>query len=155
MSQILNDALLAYTAQMPCREIIKDGEVYLRRYFVRKNDDGSQVWLHQILKEDSDPRLHNHSWDAYAVVISGWYSEEMPGHNNVPYRKIRSNSDTKRSINTNHFHRISAVSEFCWSELEVFSGRAEYWGFLNPDGTTEKIPSAGEDWYLTCGPRPQ
>jgi len=153
MTEILNAALLCFTQDMPCREIIKDGQVYLRRYFVQMNSDGSQKWLHQILLADSDPRLHSHSWRAEVVVLSGGYMERFIDDYEREEIQWRGSNSGKFTIGFNHRHRIFKVRDFTWTELNVFPQRLEGFNFFNTDGSMELVPTAGEDWYMNAKTR--
>lgn len=135
--------MLAYTETMPCRKIIKDGELYLARYFAGIDENGSQHWLHNILLPDSDQRLHTHPWDAWGTVLNGGYFEQ------TRYEQVERYSGFKFRIHQTSQHRITCVKEYTWTHLIVHPGRTD-WAFLNEDGTKEIMHSAGEDWWQGC-----
>ena len=62
--QIMHEILTLATASMPLKTIEVNGEEYLRRYFFKHLDDGSQLWLHHFLTTDSDRHLHSHPGSA-------------------------------------------------------------------------------------------
>ena len=149
MSKIINDSLIQFTAKLPCREIIIDGNVYLRRYFVNIDGVGRQTWLHQILLPDTGRALHTHPWYANSRVISGGYSEEilMPeGKRDFKYYRV----GDFNIIEPTTIHRIAEVKEFTWTELTVAPGRDDFWHFLNDDGSLEPVATNDEHWYKTA-----
>lgn len=72
---ITPDQLHTLTATLPMKQIDIDGQPYLRRYHAARLGDGSDVWLHHFLSSDGDRHLHNHPWEALAIVLHGGYTE--------------------------------------------------------------------------------
>lgn len=149
MSKIINDSLLQYTKNLPCREIVLDGELYLRRYFVNIDAAGRQTWLHEILKPDSGRALHSHPWFAQSRIISGRYSEELllpEGKKDMKYYRV----GDFNIIEPTTIHRITEVWPHTWTELSVAPGREPLWFFVDKDGVRESVTTNDEHWYKTA-----
>jgi NTP pyrophosphatase (non-canonical NTP hydrolase) len=62
-------------------------EPYMRRWWLfNPYDDANKrkyPWLpmsvrfHEILREDNDPHMHDHPWNAQTIILRGWYIEEL------------------------------------------------------------------------------
>lgn len=81
-----------------CEADSNTGPVYLKRYFVVKNDDpsrsagvqhkplfnltwhrsgnGRQLYLHHILRSDADREMHDHPWGFLSIILWRGYVEE-------------------------------------------------------------------------------
>lgn len=149
MSSIINESLLIYTENLPCREIILDGECYLRRYFVNIDAAGKQKWLHQILKPDTGRFPHSHPWFAESRVISGGYSERILFQDkniDIKYYRVGDFNIIKQET----VHQIIEVRKFTWTELNVSPGRDNKWFFIDNDGIRESVATNDEHWYKTA-----
>lgn len=62
----------------PRRDIVIDGELYLRRWFLSPLGLPCRVFLHNIRRSDPGRALHDHPWD-FATFLLGSYSEALPG----------------------------------------------------------------------------
>lgn len=49
-----HEHMMALTASMPMKCIEINGEPYLERYFAHMLADGTQVWYHRFLRNDSE-----------------------------------------------------------------------------------------------------
>lgn len=72
-------------------EIINDtvnGEQvpYLRRWFVKKDEDGGRVYLHNFMRSDFERATHDHPWDSTSILLWGEYKEHL-ADGTVAYRK--------------------------------------------------------------------
>lgn len=126
----------------------EDGSVYMERYWLfnpypHQSDGTGRRWgdwmpsirLHRILREDRDPHMHDHPWNARTVILRGWYEEERPWHIRMPddftsKRVItRQPGDTAR-LRFGEFHRITRVSAGGVWTLFVTGKKRGTWGFL-------------------------
>lgn len=57
------------------RDIVIDGELYLRRWFLTPRFLPVRLFLHCILREDEDRFLHDHPWNFHTLVLAGGYDE--------------------------------------------------------------------------------
>lgn len=48
--------------------------VYMRRHFLRRGKR-LRVYVHEILRGDSDPDLHDHPWTFFSLILAGGYWE--------------------------------------------------------------------------------
>lgn len=91
------DLLRHIAIQLPHRDIVIDGELYLERYYLsgEMSERLASLWpegsrptpqpghhpgkgtsyLHRFVKPDPDRHLHNHPWPARSVILSGGYRE--------------------------------------------------------------------------------
>lgn len=58
-------------------DIIKGGELYMRRWFVGPEIAGRRIQIHLILAPDTDGALHDHPWDAWFLIFWGGYTEVL------------------------------------------------------------------------------
>ena len=49
---------------------------YIRYTLLDLGEGRGRVYLHQWLRGDPDPRLHNHPWNALSIMLAGQYREE-------------------------------------------------------------------------------
>lgn len=110
--------------------------VYLRRWRWLETPLGG-VMLHHVARPDGDRHLHDHPWPFVALVLRGWYIEEVP----LRYLHGESTFLTRlRRVRWFNFkrardaHRITEVSPGgAWTL--VFRGpRSRCWGFRSEYG---------------------
>lgn len=63
---------------IPHRDIVIDGELYLRRFFLTPRGWKKRLFLHHIRKSDAGRWLHDHPWDFTSFALWGWYTETVP-----------------------------------------------------------------------------
>lgn len=62
---------------LPRDDLVIDGELYMRRYYLERTKQRS-VRFHQIFLSDRGHDLHDHPWDFTSFVLSGRYVELNP-----------------------------------------------------------------------------
>ena len=132
----------------------RDGtsEYMIRYYLWRKSDPennkrGSNLFLHKIIRSDSDNHLHDHPWDWATFLIKGSYIEILPTANflkpehadegeldvlgNVKhtYYMIR-NRFTMRKKSANDYHQIKLVDDRPVWSIFWHGKRTQDWGFF-------------------------
>jgi len=60
----------------PHYDIVNGGELYLRRFMVRKDAVKGNIFIHHILKSDSDRDPHGHPWAFDSFILAGGYVDE-------------------------------------------------------------------------------
>lgn len=97
--------------------------------------------VHRIIREDRDPHMHDHPWNARTFILKGWYIEERlvaqsPYADKDSYLAIGL-TKTKvmapgctQAIRFNQYHRINEVSRGGVWTLFVTSRYQGTWGFL-------------------------
>lgn len=137
----VRDYLIRRAMRTPYTPIIKDGEVYMERYWLFNRFDipGRKesrfpwsIQLHKILLEDRDRHPHDHPWWFRTLIMLGWYDEERIIRSGLgdwrTKRRLRA-GDTA-SINFDEFHRVSAVSpDGVWTVF-ITGPYQGTWGFL-------------------------
>lgn len=146
-----NLVMLSYTARMHCKEIVVNGELYLRRYFMCEHMDGGQEWIHQFVSRDGDRHLHSHPWHAVSTILVGEYLEEYLDDGEKKERILRAGD--LNILDPGHIHRIASVSPFCWTHMVVGASRLDKWFFLGDDGDKEFVSTSPADWWKDCKPR--
>lgn len=146
-----NLVMLSYTARMPCKEIVVNGELYLRRYFMCEHPDGAQEWIHQFVSRDGDRHLHSHPWHAVSTILVGEYLEEYLDDGDKKERTMRAGD--LNILDPGHIHRIASVSHFCWTHMVVGASRLDNWFFLDDEGNKEFVATSPSDWWKDCKPR--
>jgi len=146
-----NMVMMSFTARMPCKEIIVNGEVYLRRYFMCEHSNGGQEWIHQFLSQDGDRHLHSHPWHAVSRILLGGYSEEYMDDGEKKVMTLTAGDEN--IISPDHIHRIAAVEPYTWTHMTVGQSRLPQWFFVDDAGTKEFVTSSEADWWKDCKPR--
>jgi hypothetical protein len=120
------------------------GSVYLKRYFILRNNDadrsggirnapahswtwrrdgnGCQVYLHCIKRSDADRELHDHPWSFVSLMLWRGYVEETPGG------FARKWPGMVLVRGTTWRHRVHIPGKQAWS-LVFTSGKKRTWGF--------------------------
>lgn len=108
---------------------------YMERWWLFNSWErpGYKQWLptiriHHILRADADRHLHNHPWNAWTVILRGWYLEEredgLHGRWRLNIARIRASD----------FHRIVAVSEDGVWTMFISTQWRQVWGFKTENG---------------------
>ena len=139
--------LMAITASLPMKTIIINDEPYLERYFDTELPDGSQVWIHRFLRNDSERHLHSHPWNAQSKVLLGSYTESL-GMTTATYTAGDTNV-----IPAHKLHRIIEVEPNTWTIMTVAPERLAQWYFIDELGNRENMKASPVDWYKDCAPR--
>lgn len=59
------------------RDVVIDGELYLRRWYLKGRGTDEQWFLHNIRLPDAGRELHDHPWDFTTKILSGGYTEHV------------------------------------------------------------------------------
>jgi hypothetical protein len=164
----VND-LIAFTADMPMKQIDIDGTPYLQRYYAGTTNDGHDMWFHRFLNQDADRHLHNHPFEFKTVCLHGGYAEEIKtlfgiklnflqkrtvaiGHLNFESLRLKIILEgTARGIGS--WHRIAKIKPDTWTVLLVNrDNRVPFW-FFEEDGECKTMKGSGPEWFLGCKTR--
>jgi hypothetical protein len=119
-------------------------DVYMRRWWLfnpypRSGEKRRLRWcpisirVHHILREDRDPHLHDHPWNARTIILRGEYEEER--EHGEDFVRIRGDS---ASLRFGQFHRIYYVDPTQGAVTLFITGRQRgTWGFWVGD---RKVP---------------
>src|SRR5690606_34429369 len=143
--------MMAMTAPLPMNTIVINDEPYLERYFAIKLPDGSQIWYHRFLRNDSERHLHSHPWKARSTIIVGSYFEQRKVHGQVMGAIFCEGE--QNFIDENTLHRIVEVRPDTWTMMIVEPGRLPEWFFIDDDGTKTMMPTSPFEWHKDCTPR--
>jgi len=142
-----HESLMVMTAHLPMKIIPRgDGGIYLERYFLHKDSEGKEHWLHRFLSADSDERPHSHPFKAKSTILCGWYAEEVTTRSG----SIMERHMTNGNINVIHpetVHRIAAVKPNTWTYFIVERCR-DSWSFIDKDGNEQLETASSPDWHL-------
>lgn len=145
-----NLVMLSYTAWMPCKEIVVNGELYLRRYFMCEHPDGAQEWIHQFVSRDGDRHLHSHPWHAVSTILVGHYTEEYMDDGEIKTDTFYAGENN--ILDPGHIHRIAYISPYCWTHMLVGASRLPQWFFVDDKGNKEFVKTSDPDWWKDCKP---
>lgn len=147
------DWLINKAMQTPYSDIVKDGDVYMRRYWLfnaypNTGASGSDrkpwrfplsIRLHQILLPDQDRELHDHPWNARTFILRGSYQEIRPcfgadllSKYGIPEPDgaiIVRQSGTTAALKFGEYHRIISISRGGVWTLFVTGKYRGTWGF--------------------------
>ena len=118
-------------------------EIYMERYWLfnpypHQNDGAGRRWgdsmpsirLHRIMREDRDPHMHDHPWNARTFILRGWYAEVRQGELIWEDRIIERRAGDTAALRFGQYHRISEVSPGgVWTLFVTWKKRGT-WGFL-------------------------
>jgi len=62
----------------PHKDIARGGDLYLRRFYLTPLWFPIRLFLHHIVRPDSDEHMHDHPWDFWTFPVMGGYLEN--GH---------------------------------------------------------------------------
>jgi hypothetical protein len=145
LMNITHESMMALTADMPMKTIIVNGEVYLQRYFAHQLADGTQVWYHRFLRNDSERHLHTHPWHAVSTILVGRYQEEYHANGKICSRYM--GTGAKNEIAPTTLHRIVLVDPNTWTMMIVGPERHNTWKFVNEAGDVQVQNAAPSDWH--------
>ncbi|GMV82131.1 MAG: hypothetical protein AMXMBFR7_33150 [Planctomycetota bacterium] len=122
------------------KEVIRDsntGDEYLHRYTLLWTPI-FRVYLHHILRSDSDRDLHDHPWNFVSIILRSGYLEHVPGG-----AKMRMPGDVVVH-RAKDLHRVQLTKQPAplgevWPDIPawtlVFCGRKKrVWGFQTKHG---------------------
>lgn len=141
---ITHESMMALTADMPMKTIEINGEAYLQRYFAHQLADGTQVWYHRFLRNDSERHLHNHPWASRSKILVGWYIEEHKPDKEIYRRKFLAGD--VNYIRTRTVHRIVEVQPDTWTMMLVRPERTPTWHFIAEDGSRTQMETSPFEW---------
>ncbi|WP_280568144.1 hypothetical protein [Chromohalobacter sp. 296-RDG] len=153
------DWLIKRSQRTPYFHLVKDGNTYMRRWWLFNPYDQESrkpqhrwcpisVRVHHISQQDDDRLLHDRPWNARTIILHGSYLEEKPtgvdgrhperGHrvSRHTVSVLRQRGDTA-PIGYGKFHRIHTVSKGGVYTLFISGKYRGTWGFL-VDGV--KVP---------------
>jgi hypothetical protein len=143
------DYLIRRAMRTPYSAIIKDGDLYMRRFWLFNPypDTGASgsdrkpwrfpisIRVHHIVLPDQDRDLHDHPWNARTVILRGGYTEErlmqirMSDDFTSTAQFIRAPGDTA-TLAYGEYHRITSVSPGGVWTLFITGKYRGTWGFL-------------------------
>jgi hypothetical protein len=68
------------------RDIVIEGELYLRRWYITPRSWPKRVFLHCILRPDEERDLHDHPWNFRTIVLKNGYDEVYYGRQHLRQR---------------------------------------------------------------------
>ena len=150
---VTHESMMALTADMPMQEINSNGKVYLQRYLAHMLPDGTQVWYHRFLRNDSEPHLHSHPWEAESKILLGGYSEsrqEVGGRVLIIYTYKAGDTNL---IQMETVHRIVEVAKDTWTQMIVKPDRTINWHFIEDNGAETEMSTYLCEWHSECKKR--
>jgi len=140
-----HEQMMALTADMPMKAIVINRETYLERYFSHELFDGTQVWYHRFLRNDSERHLHTHPWMARSTILVGQYTEEI-SRDGIIFHQTRKTGE-HHIIFQSTLHRIVEVEPNTWTKMVVSPGRKETWEFVDEAGNKTEMPTSPFEWH--------
>lgn len=153
------DWLIRRAQRTPYSPIIKNGELYMDRYWLFNpypdtGESGADkprwqfpisIRIHHIVRPDQDRHMHDHPWNARTMILRGWYTErrreeQKPSIHNCDrvveslYRRIP--GDTA-PLKFGEYHCVTEVSSHGAWTLFITGRYRGTWGFMVNGG---KVP---------------
>jgi hypothetical protein len=137
-----HEILMVLSAHLPMRRIMVRGEVYLERYHIKNDEDGTQHWLHRFLRNDAEEHMHSHPWHAVSTVLCGGYTEDVMRINKTVIDNVFKAGEINYKI-----HRIVDVHPNTWTYMLVRPERLPTWFFIDDSGVKIEMQTSPPDWY--------
>lgn len=143
------------------RDVVVDGELYLRRWFITPRSWSKRLFLHCILKADDQRILHDHPWDFTTLILKGGYNEvfreNIVSRDRVDGLKVvwpairtrMSEPGTLRRYPAEHVHAVAPLRGPAWT-LVCASQARRVWGFWVPKGYAINF-ATWVDWRTHLG----
>ncbi|MPZ58464.1 MAG: hypothetical protein GEU91_18620 [Rhizobiales bacterium] len=128
---LLRLSLLAHR-RPPDQVIGREGDDYLRRWYLIPRNRWCNVYLHHFLRSDDDRALHDHPWWNLSFLLAGSYVEHTISAGGINVRALRRAGDFKFRT-ARSAHRVELVDGPCWT-LFLTGPRLRDWGFHCPNG---------------------
>lgn len=108
---------------------------YMRRWWISK-PDGSSIRIHNILRSDDDPFMHDHPFSFTSIILWGSYTEVMSG--SPTDHRLSHASFLERKL-FSVAKRPAAIPHLIWVDKPVWTlvfaePKEREWGFLTSDG---------------------
>ena len=133
-------------------DIMKNGMVYMRRFFLFRSRWGN-LYLHHIRMTDKDRDPHDHPGWFVSWVLKGWYVEEVWNWvNTVKKSHIWSKKVLRRGRfnvgfrKQSHVHKITRLSPGGVWTFVLTGPWGESWGFTKGVGRTFRKGYAATKW---------
>lgn len=154
----VTDWLIRRAMRTPYTPIVKDGEIYMTRYWLfnpypadssgKGNRFPISIRLHHILLPDRDRHMHDHPWNARTFILRGWYREQR--REPSVDRRVFGDEDARSWYNWDYlrgpgdttplsfgeYHRITELSPGGTWTLFVTGKYRGTWGFLVDGAST-------------------
>lgn len=137
----------------PDKKMSPGGETYLNRWFIVKDNERANVYLHIFLASDPERPLHDHPWASNTLVISGECNEIV---GRIKARRIAETRIRKlkagdmRSRSAEEPHRILLANNSAYMITIFTTGpMVRDWGFWTENGWIDArefmaTPTSGE-----------
>ena len=145
------DWLVARAMRTPYAPIVKDGEIYMGRFWLFNpysvGLDGKEVakykwfpWsirIHRIHMADRDEHMHDHPWDARTIILRGGYIEQREdvaalasGESGDKRYEISRYVGCTARLGHGRYHKIKSVWPEGATTLFISGPYQGTWGFL-------------------------
>lgn len=126
------------------RDIVIDGQLYLRRWYVTPRKLPLRLFLHCIVRSDDVRCLHTHPWKFAPLILARGYIEHLPGNQT---RERRPGSF--KVLPPDHTHAVEVPGKPAWTLCLVWQATKE-WGFVTNQGWVDWRTYLGQpdapDW---------
>lgn len=132
--QVFDWAMLVL--RWPHTDIVLEGKLYLRRYYMSPRHWKKRLFLHHIVLPDSGRDVHSHPWAFRSLILAGGYRELVvwPTHRILKHLEINHSFGALLNNPASHVHRILTVKPHTWTL--VLTGKAvNVWGFWVKDAS--------------------
>jgi hypothetical protein len=114
---------------LPHKDIVKNGELYLRRHFLTPRKWKYKVFLHLIKKPDDDRAPHDHPWSFLTTILWGGYVEAIYNRIDPTPRRHWATMGSVLFRRAEHIHQIETLkSKQTWT-LVIAGPQRRVWGF--------------------------
>lgn len=114
----------------PKKTVRLEGQDYLKRYTLVRTPF-FKIYLHHILRSDTDRNLHDHPWNFVTLILSGGYVEEFKRDKNSKQKTLYHGPWSLLFRPAKVLHRLE-MKEPTYS-LFLCGRKFKDWGFLVND----------------------
>lgn len=103
---------------------------YMRRWLIQLTRGALR--LHNIVRSDADPDMHDHPFDFTSFLLTGGYTEELPGSAGTTSRVYHPRFSIVRK-RAEDLHRLDLTDGPVWT-IVLTGPRRRDWGFMTAAG---------------------
>jgi len=113
---------------LPHRNITKNGELYLRRYYLTPKWFPVRLYIHFIRMPDVDRAEHDHPWWFITTILKGGYTENVLSADKLDKKLVPHIAGEVLYRPASYTHKITYVMPGTWTFV-IAGPYRKTWGF--------------------------
>ena len=133
MSFLFKEYLINITQNKPDEIIYSDNKEYMYRWYIKKDKNSGNIYLHSFLLSDDDRAQHDHPWPSLSFIVQGSYLDHI-GNDTF----LRQEGDIVFRDDKQH-HRVELIDNKPAITLFITGSKTKDWGFFCPEGKVHHV----------------